>query len=117
MIPGVTHHARQRMAERHGRDLTPAEWLALVCDILDGRAVLLRAMPPNGSGEIWAVRMGDMALRVVWQPLDGSVVSVLADEHSGNRHLDERKGRVRKSLYVFGTWKRGKRRPARTVWQ
>lgn len=38
-------------------------------------------------------------------------------EAERNRHLDERCGKVRKSLYVFGTWKRGKRRPARTVWQ
>lgn len=116
-IPGVTHHARTRMAERYGRDLTRMEWLALVLAIIDGRAVRLRAMPENGSGEIYAVSISGLALRVVWQPLGGAVVSVLAPEHQGTRYHAENPGRIRKSLLTGGGWRRGKRKPVRTVWQ
>ena len=76
IYPGVSLHARERMAEHHGRDLTRAEWLGVVLAILDRTALLLRVGP---SGEWWAVAVGAVTLRVVWLPAAGTIATVLAD--------------------------------------
>lgn len=80
-LPGVCHHARMRMAQRHGRDLTRLEWLGLVSDILEGRAPLLRS---GSAGETYAVQLGAVTLRVVWRPDWGAVATVLPEGSSLN---------------------------------
>jgi hypothetical protein len=79
-IPGVSRHARDRMQERHGRDLTRTEWRGAVLDIIDRRATLLSVAP---NGEIWAVGIGCLTIRMVWRPEHGLIATVLADD-TGN---------------------------------
>lgn len=117
-IPGVSRHARERMAERHGRDLTRDEWLALVADILEGRSVLLHGMPPDGSGECHLCQVAGVPVRVMWQPMAGLVTTVLGDADSKVAAVaNAKRGRIRQSLYAGGGWRRGKRKALRTVWQ
>lgn len=86
MIPGVTSHARERMVERHGRDLTRAEWLAVVLDILDGRATLLRI---GSAGDTYAVQLGAMTLRIVWR-VDWCAVATVLPEGSSLTQVSTR---------------------------
>lgn len=117
-IPGVSKHARERMVERHGRDLTRDEWLALVADILDGRTVVLHAPgAAGGGGEHHLCQVGTLAVRVVWVPHSGTVATVLGDGQSLAAIEHVKAGRVRKSLLTGGGWRRGKRKPVRTLWQ
>lgn len=77
-IPGVSTHARERMAEHHGRDLTLVEWLAVVSAILDRRAVLVREAY-MASGAIYDVELVGMRFRVVWKAESGIIATVLQD--------------------------------------
>ncbi|RVT96208.1 hypothetical protein EOD42_13915 [Rhodovarius crocodyli] len=82
-VPGVTLHARERMLERHGRDLTRLEWLHAVMSILDRRALLLSSkIQSNGWAECWAVTVGAVTIRMMWSPDRAHVLTVLDDEHS-----------------------------------
>lgn len=89
----------------------------MVLSILDGAACRLRAMPPNGSGEIYAVQVRGLALRVVWQPLGGVITTVLAEDMNATRYHTGKPGRIRPSLIEGGGYAGGKRRKIRTVWQ
>lgn len=89
-IPGVTRHARDRMAEYHGRDLTREEWLAAVLAILDGRSVLVRRAGEH-SGEIHDVAVGGLVLRFAWEPIKGQIVTTL----QGQRHTCRKSARTR----------------------
>lgn len=85
--PCVSWHARERMAERHGRDLTYAEWVSAVADILERRAVLLSA---HGDVQCWAVTVGPIVLRMMWSPGTANVMTVLADEQTHAGHHAQR---------------------------
>jgi len=99
-IPGVTTHAHSRMMERHGRDLTPAEWLKVVLDIIDRRAVLVSVKVREDSVmECWAVRIGALTFRMIWAPLMARIVTVLPDEQGqigwlGDHAAQQETGRV-----------------------
>lgn len=79
MIPGVTSHARDRAEQRLGRDLELEEWLAVVLDILDGRAALVRRF--NG-GECYSVAVSGIAFNVWWAPGPGCITTVLSIDMS-----------------------------------
>ena len=114
-IPGVGAHARDRAAQRLGRDLTREEWLEAVARILDRRAVLLCRMP-NGS-EHYLHEIGGVAVRLVWQPDYGMVVTVLPAEMApSTRVRDAQAFGVRTTLAVCAKYRKGKRLAARTVW-
>ncbi len=114
-IPGVGAHARDRMAERMGRDLTREEWLAAVAAIVERRAVLLGVMP-NGSEHYWH-EVGGVPVRLVWRPEWALVATVLPIEMPAARRVAEAKGSpVRQTLRVCAKFVRGKRMPARTCW-
>ena len=74
-IPGVTHHARARAAERLGRDLSSAEWRALVLDIIDGRSTII--MRQGDGSEIRLVQVGTIAVKAVWSPSQASIITIL----------------------------------------
>lgn len=90
MIPGVSNHARERMVERHGRDLTRAEWLAVVLAIIDRRAVLVR-LGHGGAGDIYDVELGSVRLRLIWNPGAGVVTTVLHDGAACTRKAEQAK--------------------------
>jgi hypothetical protein len=74
----VTDHARQRMAERLGRDATGAEWRQVIGDIRSRRAVLAAVGHRESSRrEVWLVALGDLLFRVVWQPDQATIITVL----------------------------------------
>lgn len=99
-IPGVTRHARERMAEYHGRDLTRDEWLAVVLSILDGRSLLVRRAGEH-AGEIHDVTVAGVTLRLVWQPVSGHVVTALEDRRTTCRMAaKKRDGRTRASVRI-----------------
>lgn len=77
-IPGVSHHARERMVERWGRDLTPAEWAETWGQIASGKAALLTRVD---AGEIRAVALGGMVFRMAWKP-DTRVIATVLPEGS-----------------------------------
>lgn len=77
-----TDHARARMVERWGGDLTEAEWRDAMLTILDAaetgrspRAMLERRTAADG--EIWHVRIGAACLRMCWHPVAARFTTVL----------------------------------------
>jgi len=75
-IPGVSGHARDRMVERMGRDLTRTEWRKLVLDIIERRAVLVRS---GGHGaDLYAVTVGPVVVQAWWSPDTGAVKTILS---------------------------------------
>jgi hypothetical protein len=74
MTIGVTDHAQARAYERLGRNLTHSEWLAVVAAITARRAALLRR---QDAREVYAVALGGIVLRVVWEPHQAMVVTLL----------------------------------------
>jgi hypothetical protein len=115
-IPGVTLHARARMVERFGRDLTRAQWLEVVAAVVDRRGLMVSA---KHNCEIWLVGLGALRLALVWSPGSAAIVTVKDPDEFGisNRSDRAREGRVRSSLVIPGGYLRGKRRKSRTVWQ
>lgn len=112
-IPGVGAHARDRMAERLGRDLTREEWLDAVERLTGGQLARL-CLTPNGS-EHYLHELGGVALRLVWRPDLGMVVTVLpADMPPSVRLRKAREFGVRTTIAVCAKYRRGKRLAART---
>ena len=93
-MSGYTLHARDRAAERHGLELSYAEFDQVVIDITDSvlgvarRATLLAALP-DGC-ERWLMRVRERAVRIVWNPELARIVTVLSDQ---GKALDHWKGR------------------------
>lgn len=108
----VTDHARQRMAERLGRDATTSEWLAVLAAILDRRASLAATLDYKFPlREIWLVTLGDLPFRVVWQPDQPALVTVLPP-------FDTRRAadRIRPLVSRDGCkYRRGKRRRSEVI--
>lgn len=114
-IPGVGAHARDRVAERLGRDLTRDEWLAAVEAITGGRAVRLAVT--DGGAEHYLHELGGVRLRLVWRPDLAMIVTVLPAEWTVDKQSAKTKaGPVRRTLHVCAKFKGGKRLPSRTCW-
>lgn len=114
--PGITHHARARMVERIGRDLTREEWRALVLDIIDGRAVLVRR---NGDGkELYAVQVGSITVQAWWAPQGGCVTTIMTPEMGGGGSTGQafRDAPLRPSIRRAAHYAGGKKRPEKTDW-
>lgn len=81
MYSYCTDHARRRMAERWGTDLTEAEWRAAMLTVLQakesgsGQAILERRTA--AGPELWHVKVGCAALRMVWNPAAARFTTVL----------------------------------------
>lgn len=114
-IHGIAKHARERMVERYGFDLTPAQWAQVWGDIQAGRATLL-SRQPHGS-DVMAVALGCVTLRVAVNRASGVVVSVLAPHHQTTVRVQEsrREGRIRPVIIIPGGWKRGERKASRKI--
>ena len=115
-IPGVTHHARARAAERLGRDLSSAEWRALVLDIIDGRSTII--MRQGDGSEIRLVQVGTIAVKAVWSPSQASIITILPDCPAAPPAAENaRRARMQRATVTGGHWLRGKFRQARTRWE
>lgn len=75
-IPGVSVHARERMIERFGADLTRQQWLEVVGKIVNREAVLVSAMLTGK--EYWLVEIGGLRIRVGWSP-DAAIIMTVVD--------------------------------------
>ena len=75
-IPGVSKHAEDQMAARHGYTPTREEWLAAVLSILDRRALLMSGEMLAGR-QRWLVAIGPRQCRVVWAPDGATIITVL----------------------------------------
>ena len=107
-IPGITTHARERMAEIHGRDLTRAEWLRVMFAILDRRSVLC-SRQPNGS-EIHGVEIAGFSIWLAYHPDRAKIVTVLPTSTPSFEAAYVRQfGTMRKVVQRerHGTWHRG----------
>jgi hypothetical protein len=105
----VADHARERMVERHGRDLTDERWCAAVTAIAERRAMRLRANT-DGGGEFWLWEpVAGLRFLLVWKAELRMVVTVLADEHALPAPVQKAKtGRVRELVtHSPGRWLRG----------
>lgn len=79
-IPGVSPHAAQRQEERWGSIWSRSTWLDVVLQIIDRRAVLVRAEPPppkEPHTEIWLVTTPDGPVRVIWKPERALIATIL----------------------------------------
>lgn len=115
-IPGVTHHARTRAAERFGRDLSSAEWRALVLDIVDGRSTII--MRQADGSEIRLATVGTIAVKLVWSPSQAVIITVLPDCPAASPAAENaRRARMQRATVTGGHWSRGKFRQARTRWE
>lgn len=115
-IPGVTHHARARAAERFGRDLSSAEWRALVLDIIDGRSTII--MRQGDGSEIRLVQVGTIAVKAVWSPSQAIIITILPDCPAASPAAENaRRARMQRATVTGGHWSRGKFRHARTRWE
>lgn len=81
-IPCVSIHARERQIERWGEAWPIEVWLDVARQILDRRAVLVRADPPESvpegkmPGEVWLVVTPVGEVRVVWNPNRAVIATV-----------------------------------------
>lgn len=81
----VSPHAEERAAERLGRPLTLGEWIAIANQILVDGAVLLGR---DGHGpEHYAVSLGAVDVRVLWDPRIAMVITVLPWRRNDGRRL------------------------------
>jgi hypothetical protein len=114
-IPGVCAHARNRMAERLGRDLTRDEWLAAVAGIVDRRLTLLGT--PQEHTEHWLLELPGLAARLVWRTDRGEVVTVTPASWPTSAVIDaRRRAPPKKSLRRFAHYRGGERLPGGTQW-
>jgi hypothetical protein len=107
-LPGIAQHARERMEEIHGRDLTTAEWLEVMLALIDRRSTLC-SVQPNGS-EIHAVEIAGLRIWVVYYSDRAVVVTVLPSSTPSFEAAYTRKaGTIRTVLKrdMHGTWHRG----------
>ncbi len=81
----IADHARERAAERIGRDLTDHEWLMVVWAILFREAVVVA--DSHLGRVVYAVALGAVVLRVVWCPLHCVVVTVLPERDREGRRV------------------------------
>lgn len=72
----VTAHARERMEERHGEDLSDDEWLRIAHAIRDRSGAILTRKLPNGQEE-WRVPIGGAAVGLVWDPTQRKIITTL----------------------------------------
>ena len=91
--PGVSTHARQRMFERMGRDLTRQEWADAVLDIVDRRAILVRVS--TDRNELYAVAIGGVVAQMWWLPDEALIVTVLAHDMSSAGKIGEMAARAK----------------------
>lgn len=114
--PGVTHHARTRAAQRFGRDLTSAEWRALVLDIIENRSTII--MRQGDGSEIRLVSVGTVAVKAVWSPTQAVIITILPDCPAASPAAEKaRRARIQPATRTGGFWSRGKFRQSRTRWE
>lgn len=116
-LPHVTKHARDRMIETIGRDLTPDEWASVVEDVLAGRCATLSRDDALGY-QILAVRVAGTAVRLTWRVDTRAVVTVLREGLHNHRRVEsyQAAGVVRCADAKQARFKKGKRLKSRTRW-
>ena len=118
-ILGVTHHARARMAEYYGRDLTREEWLAVVESIVMRSAAVLSYSDKDGY-VVYAVPALGTTIRVIWRPDKAVIITVLGEDHANHRRVAGYQANARgflKAAEFPARFKRGKKTKAKTRWQ
>lgn len=112
-IKGVSHHARERMAQRLGRDLSYTEWLDVLLQVTDPHAVVLRK---QGDGlMLIAVTVGTQVAKLWWDSNTTCIITVLSADMVTRGSEQARatpiaRTRERPPIYI-----RGERRHARTL--
>lgn len=115
-IPGVSNHARYRAGERFGRDFSPSEWRAVLLDIVDGRSTII--MRQGDGSEIRLVQVGTVAIKVVWQPVQALIITILPDCPAASPQAESaRRAPLVKARKNGGFYLGGKFRPPRTKWE
>jgi hypothetical protein len=118
-ILGVTHHARERMAEHYGRDLTREEWLVVVESIVMRTAPAL-SYDDVGGYVVYAVPAMGTTIRVIWRPDKAVIITVLGEDHANHRRVAGLHANARgfmKAATFPARFKRGKKIEAKTRWQ
>lgn len=115
-IMSVTTHAQERAAQRLGRALSRREWLAIILDIVERRALLL------GDGRngqvIYLVEVGSVPMRVVWSPERALALTVLPEDGALYYRVENAKrAPIRPSFRRGGVYLGGEFRKAGTEWQ
>lgn len=82
-VNGVSDHARERMVEYLGRDLTDHEWSLVVMQILNREALLIRIQGRNS--ELLRVEIGGVPFTVAWRPMGATIATVLPPNGSLSR--------------------------------
>lgn len=86
-LPGVSEHAQIRARQRLARYPTWEEWLTLVRDILDRRAVLMQANERvGGRRETWLCLVAGVPMRVIWAPETAMLITVVAPRQKALQH-------------------------------
>lgn len=115
----VTKHARSRMAEYYGRDLTNEEWLVVVESIVMRTAQALSYDDQNGY-VVYAVPAMGTTIRVIWRPDVASLITVLSEDYANHRRIADYHTHARgflKAAEFPARFKRGKKIEAKTRWQ
>lgn len=118
-ILGVTNHARARMAEYYGRDLTREEWLAVVESIVMRTASVLSYSDKDGF-VVYAVPAMGTTIRVIWRPDRALIITVLGDKYSNHRSIADYQASAKgllKAAKFPARFSRGKKIEAKTRWQ
>lgn len=88
-IQGVSNHARERAEQYYGRDLTGDEWRQVLAAIVERKAVLIHANGRMGS-EIYAVKLGPVALKVAWVPDRALLTTLMPTDHTYASYREDR---------------------------
>lgn len=72
--PYASMHAALRAQQRLRRVVTRTEWMAAVLLITERDARLVQTHP--GGAETWAVRLGRDLVEVIWNPWQGTIVTL-----------------------------------------
>lgn len=70
-------HRLERVKERYGLDMTPAELLAIEAEIACGGRSWTRMVQGSDGSQIGCVRRPEALLVVVWRPSRGCIVTFL----------------------------------------
>jgi hypothetical protein len=89
------------MEQYHGRDLTRAEWRAVLLAVIDGASVLVCKAGQN-SGEIHDVSVSGQFFRLVWDPVTARVVTVLQDQRKTCKAAARVRGPSRRASVRIG---------------
>jgi hypothetical protein len=117
-LPHVTKHARDRMIEYFGRDLTPDEWASVIARLKAGVATCVSLSERDGYGVFAVEAAPGFTVRFTWRLEVLEVVTVLPPTGSNHKAVERyrHRGVKRKGNQQAAKWRDGVRYPARIRW-